>query len=54
VGGHGKFGLVGLAPGMYRLNGGDPSGPLPEEGSLEVAVNEGETATFELRNERKQ
>jgi hypothetical protein len=32
VGGNGKFGLAGLAPGKYRLNVGDPHGPLPEEG----------------------
>jgi hypothetical protein len=42
-----------LAPARYRLNVGDPHGPLPEEGSLEVAVGEGETATVELGRDRK-
>lgn len=54
VSGNGKFGLAGLTPGRYRLNVGDPHGPFPEEGSLEVAVSEGETATVELRSDRKQ
>jgi hypothetical protein len=54
VGANGKFGLPACVPGRYRLNVGDPHGPMPEEGSLEVAVSEGETVTVELRRELKQ
>jgi hypothetical protein len=54
VGADGRFGLPGLAPGTYLLNVGDPHGPFPEDGSLEVAVREGERATVKLGSQRKQ
>jgi hypothetical protein len=45
----GQYKLEGLGPGKYRLMVIDPGGMMPDEGGEEVTVQEGETATLDLK-----
>jgi Carboxypeptidase regulatory-like domain len=46
----GEFRIEGLAPGRYRVTAGESYDAIPEDGGREIAVQEGETATVDLRN----
>lgn len=46
---NGQFKMPGLAPGNYRLVVADDGAPMPDEGGRKVTVEEGETATVELK-----
>jgi len=45
----GQFRIEGLAPGRYRVAAGESSDAIPENGGYEIVIQEGETATVDLR-----
>lgn len=49
VGANGQFKMDGLAPGKYRFAVADDGAPMPDEGGQEVTLDEGATATIELK-----
>jgi protocatechuate 3,4-dioxygenase beta subunit len=48
---NGQFKIEGLAPGRYRFAVADDGAPMPDEGGQAVTVEEGETATVELKEQ---
>jgi hypothetical protein len=50
VGPSGQFRMEGLAPGRYRVAVGESPDAILESGGREIAIQEGETATVDLRN----
>jgi hypothetical protein len=46
----GQFRIEGLAPGRYRVAVGESLEAIAEDGGREITVQEGETATVDLRN----
>ena len=44
----GRFQIVGLAPGRYRVAAAESPAAIPKDGGTEITIQEGETATVDL------
>ena len=51
---NGQFAFEGLAPGTYRIAIVEGRGSIPDGGSREITVREGETAMIDLKSEHVQ